>query len=94
MCPAIWSIHRKTGDCWARPEANVKEGNVPNISLEQGYEAMLKFLEKYYELTGADDIGALLGSMSPLADGKPADSAMWAEWRTAVDIVVSNTHAA
>jgi hypothetical protein len=44
------------------------------------YHAMFRFLEKYYELTGSGDIGALLGSMALLDDGKPADPAMWGEW--------------
>ncbi|SDG41812.1 MULTISPECIES: hypothetical protein [unclassified Duganella] len=48
------------------------------------YKAMFKFLDKYYQQTGADDVGALLGSLQLLEDGKPADSAMWDEWRNAV----------
>lgn len=41
---------------------------------------MFNFLQAYYERTGADDIGALLGSMQLLGDGIPADSAIWSEW--------------
>lgn len=50
----------------------------------QAYKAMFKFLDKYYQQTGSDDIGALLGSLQLLEDGKPADSAMWGEWRSAI----------
>lgn len=52
---------------------------------EQAYQAMFLFLERYYEATGADDIGVLLGSMSLLEDGQPADPAMWADWCKAVE---------
>ena len=47
------------------------------------YQAMFRFLEKYYERTQSDDVGALLGSMSLMEDGMPADSAMWQEWQEA-----------
>ncbi len=50
------------------------------LTIEQSYKAMFLFLEYYYQLTHADDIGALLGSMQLLHDGKPADAAMWEEW--------------
>ena len=43
------------------------------------YKAMFRFLEKYYALTNAEEIGALLGSMSMkiFVGDKPADPAMW-----------------
>lgn len=50
----------------------------------QAYKVMFKFLDKYYQQTGSDDIGALLGSLQLLEDGKPVDSAMWGEWRRAI----------
>jgi hypothetical protein len=61
------------------------------INDELAYKAMFRFLEKYYELTQADDVGALLGSMSMavFADGRPADAAMWAEWQSAVRMVIA-----
>lgn len=53
---------------------------------ELGFKAMFRFLEKYYEMTGADDIGALLGSMSTnvFVDGRHADPAIWDDWLQAV----------
>lgn len=53
---------------------------------ELGFKVMFRFLEKYYESTGADEIGALLGSMSTnvFADDRPADPAIWEEWLQAV----------
>lgn len=54
------------------------------LTTDQAYRAMFSFLEKYYEATGADDVGALLGSMNLLEDGRPADSAIWTDWCNAV----------
>lgn len=53
---------------------------------ELGFKVMFRFLENYYEMTGADDIGILLGSMntSLFADGRPADPAIWEDWLDAV----------
>lgn len=45
---------------------------------------MFTFLEKHYEMTRSDDLGALLGSMTLLTDGKTADPAIWEDWREAV----------
>lgn len=55
---------------------------------KQAYQAMFLFLEKYYELTNAGDVGALLGSMALFADERPADAAMWGEWLTSIDQVL------
>jgi hypothetical protein len=51
------------------------------------YKAMLLFLERYYEMTNSDELGALLGSMNLLEDGKPADGAIWDEWMQAIQDV-------
>lgn len=48
------------------------------------YKAMQIFLEKIYNRTYSDDIGALLGDMIILEDGKPADSAIWKDWIGAI----------
>jgi len=45
---------------------------------------MFRFFEGIYESTQPDDIGSLLGSMSLLADRVPADSALRADWVSAV----------
>lgn len=55
----------------------------------QAYRAMFEFLQSYYERTGADEIGALLGSMQLLNDGVPADSALWDDWLLAVEKISS-----
>ncbi|MCI5143731.1 MAG: hypothetical protein D3909_18805 [Candidatus Electrothrix sp. ATG1] len=50
------------------------------LNIHTAYSAMFEFLLQYYERTKSDDIGTLLGSMSLLNDGKPADAAIWHEW--------------
>lgn len=54
------------------------------LTMEQAYAAMFLFLEQYDERGGADDVGVLLGSMNLLADGMPADEALWTDWANAV----------
>ncbi|WOB51580.1 hypothetical protein NYR97_09635 [Xanthomonas hydrangeae] len=52
---------------------------------KKAYIAMLIFLEDYWERNGQPDaLGVLLGSMNPLEDGVPADSAIWNDWLEAV----------
>lgn len=63
------------------------------LDAKLAYRAMFHFLEKYYELTNADDVGALLGSMQMLQDGRPIDSAMWDEWLAAIDNVLAEKNA-
>ena len=59
------------------------------LTERQAYRAMYFFLDRYYELTQADDVGALLGSMSLLPDGQPADPALWRDWQEAVEKALS-----
>lgn len=51
---------------------------------KQAYLAMFAFLAAYYQSTKSDDIGALLGSLSLLPDGGPADPAVINDWSKAV----------
>jgi hypothetical protein len=54
------------------------------LTEHQAFLAMYAFLEAEYETTQSDDIGALLGSLSLLGDGLPADPAMLDHWKAAV----------
>lgn len=54
------------------------------LSEKQAYAAMYAFLKHRYEMTRSDDIGALLGSMSLLPDGRTADPAIEVDWTQAV----------
>jgi hypothetical protein len=51
----------------------------------QAYAAMFHFLKQLYMRTKSDELGALLGSMSLLKDGSPADPAIVHDWRQAVE---------
>lgn len=57
------------------------------LTEKQAFEAMVSFLDDYYKQTQADDIGALLGSLQLLSDGKPADPALWQDWLSSVQKV-------
>lgn len=50
------------------------------LSEQEAYEAMYAFLSDVYERTQSDELGSLLGSMSLLPDGSPADPAIWSDW--------------
>jgi hypothetical protein len=54
------------------------------LSEKQAYAAMFAFLEHRYDMTKSDDLGALLGSMSLLPDGKTVDPAIWEDWLDAM----------
>lgn len=57
------------------------------LTEEEAYQAMFKFLKDYYFLAKTDDVGALLGSMQIIEDGKPLDMAMWQDWLKCVEDV-------
>ena len=59
------------------------------LTPKQAYLAMYSFLEARYQRSKADDVGALLGSMSLLADGTPADPAIQGDWHAAVQVALS-----
>jgi hypothetical protein len=61
-----------------------------NITIQQGYRAMIDFLENYYDRTQSDDVGGLLGDLMLLEDGTSADSAAWEDWLNSVQKVVPN----
>lgn len=58
-----------------------------HLTEEEAYLAMFKFLENYYFLTKTDDVGALLGIMNFMEDGKPVDIALWDDWLECIEEV-------
>ena len=58
------------------------------ITEYQAFEAMKKFLEKYYRRTASDDVGSLLGDLQMLQDGVTADPAAWNDWIKCVQEVL------
>ena len=55
-----------------------------SLTSQQAYLAMFAFLEEEWKLTGSGEIGGLLGGMSLLSDGGPADPAVKEQWDLAV----------
>lgn len=62
------------------------------LTKKEAYLAMHSFLESYYEMTQSDEIGGLLGSMSLLEDGNPADAAYIDDWDLAVKKVLNKEY--
>lgn len=54
-------------------------------SLGLAYRSTVYFLEDLYELTEYPEVGEILGPMSILQDGSPADPAVRKNWKKAVD---------
>jgi hypothetical protein len=59
------------------------------LSAREAYLARFNFLDRYYGTTKADEIGALLGGLSLLSDGSPADPGYKKEWLDAVEKVLA-----
>jgi hypothetical protein len=59
-----------------------------HLTQTQAYLAMFEFLRRYYAETNSDDVGSLLGGMSLLDDGSPADAAYWPDWLASVAVVM------
>lgn len=49
-----------------------------------GYRMMFDYLDSLYQRTRADELGGLLGCMSLLGDGEPADPSYGPDWERAV----------
>ena len=59
----------------------------------QAFNAMIKFLENYYERTSSDDIGSLLGDLQFLKNGETFDSAAWQDWIECInEVLEDNKH--
>jgi hypothetical protein len=50
---------------------------------------MFEFFRRHYERGPTDEIGGLLGSLSLLSDGSPADPAFASDWSEAVANVLA-----
>jgi hypothetical protein len=69
-----------------------RPADIKNESLltpNEAFDVARVFIENYWRLRGgtADEVGDLLSFMDRLADGKPADPAMWSDWLEAVEKV-------
>jgi hypothetical protein len=61
------------------------------LTTQQAFLAMYSYLDAHYQRTKADELGVLLGSMSLLRDGRPADPAVESDWEAAVQAAVSGS---
>lgn len=66
------------------------QGSEPLLTPRQAYLAMFEFLRQYYlrGLSESAEIGGILGSLSLLTDGQPADPAYASDWAAAVSAVL------
>lgn len=79
------SDSRKFDEFWEYKATVTTTDMCTTLSKEQAYQAMYFFLESYYQLTGSDEIGGLLGGMPLLFDGTTVDPAILSEWIKAVN---------
>jgi hypothetical protein len=56
------------------------------VTKNQAYRAMVQFLDERFSRLPSEALGQLLGEMTLLQDGRPADPAIIAEWDRAVEI--------
>ncbi|MCA3698203.1 MAG: hypothetical protein IOB84_00255 [Brevundimonas sp.] len=63
----------------------------PVLTEFQAYNAMLEFLEAYWERGGrtSDDLASMLSGMQLFDDGSTYDPAQWDDWKRAVSAVLS-----
>jgi hypothetical protein len=60
-----------------------------NLTEKEAFAAMFYYLDSYYDRTKSDEIGSILGDLTLLADGMPADPAAWEDWNDAVKKAIS-----
>lgn len=61
-----------------------------HLTVEQAYQAMLVFLDKEYNLTKSDDIGAFLGGCQLTSEGVTMDPAAWKDWLSSVSCILNS----
>jgi hypothetical protein len=63
------------------------------LTEKQAYAAMYYYLDKIWQRTKWDDLAVLLGDMSLLSDGTPADRAVSGDWKEAVNFALGGGEA-
>jgi hypothetical protein len=59
------------------------------LTPRQAYLCMFEFLRRHYERGPTEEVSGLLGSLSVLPDGQPADPAYAGDWSEAVAAVLA-----
>ena len=62
------------------------------LTYEEAFNVMRLFLEEYYNRTGSDDVGSLLGDLVLLRPGKTADPAAWEDWMDCINKIEHKKH--
>jgi len=75
------SVHKKLG---------FNDKSTVNFTEEEVFEAMILFLEKYYEETNSGDIGGLLSDLLHGDYGSTSDPAAWYDWQECLKKAVEN----
>jgi hypothetical protein len=106
--PRSLPFWRRTAKAIRSPQRGTAEGSVRTypirrldyedqsmdvLTQRQAYAATFHFLEEFWKRTRSDDVGGLLGAMSLLQDGSPADPAMAQDWRAAVEYALKGGEA-
>ena len=68
----------------------MESNSEPLLTSRLAYLCMFEFLRRYYERGQSDEVGGLLGGLSLLADGQPADSAYALDWEQVVKAVLAD----
>jgi hypothetical protein len=58
------------------------------LSIDEAYDAMVDYLEGYYNRGKSEEIGALLSSMLLFTDGESADPAVMSDWKESVEKIL------
>jgi len=56
-----------------------------SLTVKEAYQAMYRFLDRWFRMTMNDEVAVLLSAMSTLSDGMTADPAIWSDWVDAVE---------
>lgn len=59
------------------------------VTVADAYLAMFQLLSDWHDMTKSDDIAALLGDLSLLPDGGPADPAALGDWLKNIELAAS-----
>jgi hypothetical protein len=59
------------------------------LTEKQAFEAMVLFLEDFYQRTQANEIGGLLSDLLMAENGTTADPAAWQDWMDCVQQVLA-----
>lgn len=80
--PAVWG---EWSDAVNKVLQKSKERNLTEL---QAFNAMIKFLDYYYQVTSSLDLKILFEKLKPLAEGGTSDALVWEEWTDCVNKVL------